>query len=261
MKYFGSVALPVGLGVPEAASPGSVEIGFEAGWVPSLSAEKRTVGFAGIKTEDLNRTSVFGRPWVTVGLPAKLSLTLGVVPPIELSGLEPSFAFLALGRPLHEAERWRLGGRLFGQYGVIEGDLTCSAGDVAAGADPSRNPFLCEEPSRDEMTIRTLGGELSLAWQPAGLPRIEPHVALAVSRLDMDLQVRARYSGIVDTSRLSTDGTTLALTAGATYRTGDRSRLNVDLFYSPLDVVRPPSTGAVNDGLFNIRVSFGFRLR
>ncbi len=261
MKYFGSVALPAGLGVPEAARPGSVEIGFEAGWIPSLSAEERTVGFAGSKTEDLNRSSLFGRPWVRVALPAKLSLTLGVVPPIELDGVEPFFVSLALARPLHEAQRWRLGGRLFGQHGTIEGDLTCSAKEATAGDDPARNKFLCEEASRDEMTIRTVGGELSVAWQPAKQPRLEPHLAVAVSRLDMEFQVRARYSGIVDSSLLSTDGSTVAVTAGVTYRPGERRRLDVDLFYSPLDVSRPPFTGTQNDGLFNIRASFGYRLR
>jgi len=261
MKYFGSVSLPAGLGVPEAAEPGSVELGFEAGWVPSLSAEERTVGFSGSKTEDLNRTSVFGRPWVAVGLPAKLTLTLGLVPPIEVEGVEPFFVSLALARPLLVKERWRLGGRLFTQHGTIEGDLTCSAEEAAAGDDLTRNRFLCEEASRDEMTIRTVGGELGVAWQPVRRPRLEPHLALAVSRLDMDFQVRARYSGIVDTSRLSTDGTTVAVTAGITYRSGERGRLSVDLFYSPLDVSRPPFAGTQNDELFNIRASFGYRLR
>ncbi|MFQ5349032.1 MAG: hypothetical protein ACE5EG_01165 [Thermoanaerobaculia bacterium] len=261
MKYFGSVALPAGLGVPETAEPGSVYVGFEAGWVPSLSAAERTVGFVGSKTEHLNRTPVFGRPWVRVALPAKLSLTLGLVPPLELNGVEPLFVSLALGRPLREAARWRLGGRLFAQHGTLEGDLTCSAAEVGAGLDPTRNRFFCEEPSQDEMTLRTVGGELGVAWQPARRPRLEPHLALAVSRLDLELQVRARYSGVVDRSLLTTDGTTVALTAGVTWRSDERSRLDVDLFYSPLDVSRPPFTGTENDGLFNVRVSYGYRLR
>lgn len=261
MKYFGSVALPAGLGVPEGVEPGSVEIGLEVGWVPSLSEEERTVGFTGSKTEDLNRSPIFGRPWARIALPARLSLTLGLVPPIELDGVEPLFLSLALGRPLHEAERWRLGGRLFAQHGTIEGDLTCSATEAAAGADPIRNRFLCEEPSRDEMTLRTVGAELGVAWQPAATPRLEPRLALAVARHDLEFQVRARYSGIVDSSLLLTDGTTVALTAGLTRRYGDRGRLDLDLFYSPLEVLRPPFTGTENDGLLNLRASYAFRLR
>jgi len=111
------------------------------------------------------------------------------------------------------------------------------------------------------MTIETLGAELGIAWRPASRPRLEPRLAVTVSHHDLELQVRARYSGIVDSSLLSTEGTTLALTAGATWESGSRGRLSVDLFYSPLDVSRPPFTGTENDALFNLRASYGYRLR
>lgn len=261
MKYYGSLALPVGLGVPRAVEAGQIELGLELGWVPHLSAAERTVGFAGTKTEDLNRTPVFGRARLEVGLPGSLSLTLGMVPPVELSGLEPAFAFVALGRPLRETDRWRLGGRLFAQHGEIEGDLTCTAAEAAAGADPVRNPFLCEQPSRDRMLLRAAGAELGLAWRPRSRPRLEPRLALAVSRLDMELRVRARYAGIIDRTDLLTDGTTVALIAGVDLRSGERGRLAVDLFYSPLDVARPPATRAANEGLLNLRAAFSVRLR
>lgn len=261
MKYYGSLALPVGLGVPRAVEPGSVELSLEVGSVPSLSAAERTVGFAGTKTEDLNRTSVFGRGRLLLGLPGSLSLELGVVPPVELSGLEPSFAFVALGRPLYRPGRWRLGGRLFAQYGEVSGDITCTAAEATAGPDPARNPFLCEEASRDRMTLRAAGAELGLALELRRRPRLEPHLSVAVSRLDLELEVRARYAGIVDHTVLSSEGTTVAVTAGLDYRPGTRSRLSVDLFYSPLDVVRPPASATVNDGLINLRAAYSYRLR
>ncbi len=260
MKYFASVAQPAGLGTPDETQPGAVELAFEAGWVPSLSERQRTVGFAGTKTEDLNRTSVFGRLRARVGLPAGLALEAGVVPPFDLDGVEAGFFYLALDRPLRDAPRWRLGGRLFGQRGTVEGDLTCSARDVAAGADLTRNPFLCEEPSRDEMTIRAVGAELSAAFPLPG-KRFEPHLALAVTRLDLEFLVRARYSGIIDRTLLLTEGDTVALTAGLTWAVGERNRLSVDLFYSPLEISRPPSTRAESDDLFNVRALYGYRLR
>ncbi|MEE8278611.1 MAG: hypothetical protein V3R89_07825, partial [Thermoanaerobaculia bacterium] len=45
MKYFTSVTLFTGMGVPRRMEPGSVEVGLEAGWVPTLSDRERTVGF------------------------------------------------------------------------------------------------------------------------------------------------------------------------------------------------------------------------
>jgi hypothetical protein len=111
MKYFASVTLLTGLGAPRPAKPGSIELGIEIASVPTLSAEERTVGFGGTKTEDLNRTSVFGRPRVRIGLPHELALTLSYVPPVELFDTEPHLAALAVERPFHMGRRWRLGAR------------------------------------------------------------------------------------------------------------------------------------------------------
>ena len=55
MKYFASLALFTGMGVPEAMGPGKISIGFEGGIVPQLSEEQRRVGFDGAKVEDLNK--------------------------------------------------------------------------------------------------------------------------------------------------------------------------------------------------------------
>ena len=44
------------------------------------------MGFNGTKVEDLNRTSVFGRPRILVGLPAGFAVEAGWVPPIEING-------------------------------------------------------------------------------------------------------------------------------------------------------------------------------
>ena len=70
MKWFAAVTLPNGLGGPDDLAAGEVELGFDAGWVPSLSEEERRVGFRGTKVEDINRTDFVGRPTVKVGLPA-----------------------------------------------------------------------------------------------------------------------------------------------------------------------------------------------
>ena len=260
MKYFASASLLTGLGaVPEPAS-GDVDLALEVGWLPSLSAEKRRVGFNGAKVEDLNRTSLFPRPRLLVGLPARLSLEGSWVPPVDIDGVQPNLLGLALGRPLLERGRWRLGARLHGQYGTLEGDITCPAAEAAAGPDPELNPFLCEAPSRDELTVRSVHLEL-VAGRRAGASGVEPYAALGAGRMELDFRIRAEHSGFVDRTRQQTEGSTWYATAGVVYRGWRRSTVGLGAFYSPLDVIRPPATVTVDDELFNLRAFFRYQVR
>lgn len=251
MKYYTSLSLLTGLGTPGRTRPGELELAFEGGVVPSLGEEKRRVGFVGDKVEDLNRTNLFGRVRATWGLPHDFALTVAVTPPVEVNGVTPKLLALALARPILDRERWRLGWRLHGQVGKIEGDLTCPRG-VAGLDDPALNPDGCLEPSRDEATQNYVGLELA-ASPRIGDGRWEPYVALSVQHLDLEFQVRARYSVLDDRTRLLADGLTWALTAGTSYRLGERWRVAGEIFYTPLDVVRDPVRGAQNDELVNAR--------
>ncbi len=260
MKYFASVSMLTSMGAPRVHEPGAVSLGFEGGWVPRLSDDERRVGFNGTKLEDLNKTSFFGRLRATIGLPRKFSVDVGYVPPIELNGAKPHLFSAALARPLAEPDWGRLGLRVLGQLGTIEGDFTCSEEDAAAGDDPELNPFSCEAPSEDKTTVRHLGFELSNAFR-LGNPRVEPYVAFAVNYLDLKFQVNALYSGIRDETLQLTDGFTVSLSGGVAFSLTERWRLVGEVFYSPLGVVRPPSTDSQNDGLFNIRGLVEYRLR
>jgi hypothetical protein len=261
MKYFGSMNLLTGFGAPRAIRPGAIDLGLEIDWVPSLSDAERTVGFEGTKMEDLNKTSVFLRPWVVFGLPRDFSLTLTYVPPINAFGVKPHLFGAAIGKPVYQADRWRIGLRGYGQFGTIEGDFTCDEDTVAAGSDPIRNPFDCKEVSEDKYTLGSLGVEASAAWQADSSGKLEPHVGLAVNYMDADFQVNARYAGLIDRTLLLADGFTVSFTAGVTFAITDRFSVSGDVFYSPLDVVRPPSTTSQNDGLFNVRSLITYRIR
>ena len=261
MKWFGSVLVMTSLGGTPELAPGGWELGLEGGWVPSLSEEERRVGFIGNKVEDLNRTSVVGRVRLSAGLPAGFVLTGGWMPPAEVDGVTPHLFALALGRALAEGRAFRLDLRLTGQTGTIEGDLTCPEAAVAAGDDPVRNPSNCLEPSDDEMTVTTAGLELTGSWRLAGAPRLRPYASVAGHWFDNEFQVRARYASVIDRTRLLSDGTTFAVTAGLDVQAGERTRLAAELFYSPLDVVRDPDEGSQNDPLFNARVLLGYRIR
>jgi hypothetical protein len=260
MAWFAAVAFPTALAPGEPLEPGGVELSLEGGWVPSLSAEQRTVGFLGSKPEDINRTSVFGRPRVAIGLPAQLTATLAWAPPVEIDGVEPDLLSLAISRPLWRGPRGRLAARLVAERGTLTGDLTCPADVARAGTSPS-NPYGCEEPSRDEMRIRLWGAELSAGATLARWPRLSPYAALAASRLHAEFRVKARYSGLLDRSYLETDGTVWSGTLGLAVETGTRTRLAAELFYTPLDVEGRAGKGRESDGLLNARLLLGYRVR
>jgi hypothetical protein len=259
MAWFAAVAFPTALGT-ETLPPGAVELSLEGGWVPSLSEEQRSVGFIGNKPEDLNRAAVFGRPRVAVGLPGSFTATLSWAPPADIDGVEPNVLSLSLARPLWEGERGRVAARVFGQRGELRGDLTCPR-DISGVADFRVNPYGCEQPSRDEMSLRTVGAELQAGATLQSAPAVSPYVAIAWSRLDAEFQVDARRNGFLDRTLLETDGHFWSATLGASVDAGRRARLSGELFYTPLDVVGRAGKGRETDGLFNARVLLGWRLR
>ena len=260
MKYYASLALLTSMGVPETRKPGEVALGFEGGLVPQMSDAERRIGFNGTKLEDVNKTHVFGRIRAGVGLGAGVGLDLAWTPPIERGGAKPNLFAAALGRPFHIAPSWRLGVRGYGQIGNIKGDITCSAEEAAAGNDPDKNPYQCVEPSKDESRQKALGLEAVVGYDSGG--RVKPYVGVAVTYMDLEFQVNALYGGgaIDDHNLQLTSGTTVAATAGLTYAPSARWRISGELFYSWLEVVRPPATSAANEGFFNARVFVSYRV-
>lgn len=259
MAWFAAVAFPTALAT-EPLPPGGVELSLEGGYVPQLSEEQRTVGFLGEKPEDLNRTSVFGRPRVSLGLPADLTATVSWAPPVDINGVKPDVVSFALAGKLWQGERARIGARVFGQRGTLRGDLTCPK-DIAGLTDPGRNPYGCEEPSRDEMSQRLVGAELQASTSLARWPAVSPYVTIARSRLHAKFQVDARRNGFLDRTLLETDGTIWSGTVGVSVDAGRDARLSGEVFYAPLDVVGRAGKGKETDGLLNARVLLGYRIR
>ena len=250
MKYFTSLSLPTAMGLPERLGGGKIEVGFEGGLVPQLSDDQRRVGFDGTKLEDVNKTRVIGRLRAKIGLPASYSLELGYIPPVSVRGATPNIFSAAVGRPFALSPSWQLGLRAYGQLGTLRADITCSAAEVAAGADLPRNPFLCEAPSNDALKQRLMGFEVTSGY---GRGSWRPYVGVTVSHLDLQFQVDARYSGIVDHTLQTTNSNTVSVAAGVGHVLSARWRVVTELFYSPLSVVRPPQVSSQNDGLLNGR--------
>ena len=78
--------------------------------------------------------------------------------------------------------------------------------------------------------------------------------------MDMEFQVNALTNGIEDRSLLLSDGWTWSVNGGASWKLSKRFSIAGEIFYSPLSVVRPPSTDSENDGLLNLRTMLRIRL-
>lgn len=250
MKYFNSVSILTGLGPPTAREPWTFSVGLELDTIPRLSEDQRRIGFGGAKVEDINRLPAIFRPRVTVGLPAKISLDVAWVPPVEVRGVESNLLAIAFERPFYSAGPWTLGVRIYGQLGKVSGDFTCSEDDASFPPGPPDNIYGCEAPSEDELTLNYLGAAFTGGYR---LKKTDFHWGVAANYMDMEFQVNALTYGFHDQSLLVTDGWTWSVNGGASWRLGGRTSLAVELFYSPLSVIRPPSTSQENDFLLNLR--------
>jgi len=259
LKYFASVSTFTPGHAPRLLEPWTVDLALELEWVPYLSEEERRVGFGGTKVEDLNKLPVLARPRVLVGLPAGFAAELSWVPPVEVSGVEANLLAAAVERPLLDTPTWSLGLRAYGQLGEVKGDFTCPSEAAAHPPGSDGNPYGCEAPSKDTSTLDYWGVAVTSGRRVGA--NGELHFALGASSNDLEFQVDAITYGFHDRTHLLTDGWTYWLAAGAGWALSDKVWLGGELFYSPLEVVRPPDTRSQNDALFNVRAALRYRLR
>ena len=260
MKYTATVVAFTPLAPQHDAPAGRFELALEIASVPSLSSAERRLGFNGTKVEDIDRAPAFARLRASLALPRGFVAELGVVPPVELDGLEPQFVALALSRSLAAGRRFALGARGQAQYGTLNGDITCSRSDVAAGDDPARNPLGCTAPSDDELELVLAGGELVLALVPARSGGLAPYLALGAQHLSGTFRVDARYAGLRDRTRLEADGWTWLVALGAHGDLAPAWSLAGELVYSPLDI-RRPGRESETDAVATLRLAVSRRWR
>lgn len=262
MKLFTATSLPSTLGPVERSEPGRIDLGFELIQVPHLDLEQRTVGFGGFKEEDLNRSPIWARLRLDVGLGGGFTLGLGWVPPVEVDGVEANLVSLALSRPIAGGQRWSLGLQLRAQNGEAQGDFTCAAGgDESFAPGSAENPFGCEAPSNDEVTMDSWGADLVWGLEARSPKAPSWHLAVGWSQLDLAFQVDALTFGFRDRTRLETNGDIVHFAAGASWTLGERLGITSELFYTPLDVQRIGQSSPEDDPLLHLRVLGRWRLR
>jgi len=227
--------------------------------IPHLSREEQRVGFGGFKSEDMNKSPVFGRVRLNLGLPAGFTAQVSWTPPLEIDGARPDGLYgLALERPLVSIGRWQLGGRLYAVRGHVEGDVTCSRHIARIEPGSLENAFGCTAPSRDRIRMDQHGAELMLS-RSMGSGRWQSFIAYASTRMDPFTEVEARLFDSDHNAALGSKGTVDTYSVGASFAASPRWRLSAAFSYTPLEVRRPPLRQSGNGDFPSFRVALAWR--
>lgn len=252
LNYFSASSLMTSFGTAPTPGAGHWSVALELGHIPRMSDAQQRVGFNGFKQEDLNKSPVFGRVRLGLGLPAGWLAEVGYTPPLSINGARPRHLFaIAIGRPLVVRDRYMLSARGFAQHGQVHGDITCPA-DLA-GVEGDRNPFGCQAPSRDRVSLDNYGLELTAGWA-AGPWRL--HAGLGAARTESEVQVDAMTFDVRDRSRLTARDVLPFATLGTSRELGPRWRLAMELLYVPLTVRR--NEQLESDPLLSLRVQLRY---
>jgi len=250
MGYFTAASTMTAFGLPPDLAPGDVRLALEMGSLPHLDQSQRRVGFNGEKLEDLNKSPVFGRARMWVGLPGKIVAELGYTPPFAIGGARPRDLFaVAASRRIFEREGHALSLRVLGQHGAVTGDFTCPA-ELAGVADPALNPYGCDARSRDRVELNAYGAEATFGRITRGT---QWHATAGVLRMEPEVQVDALTFGFRDRSRLDARDNQPYFAVGAGHE-GPLWGLRAELLYVPLRVQRSPGNKVETDALLSLRV-------
>ena len=162
-------------GAPTQLVPGELSVAAEAGNVPSPSAAlQRPELCYQPHSENTKLTPAFGRPRITLGLPAGFALEASYLPPVTVGGATPQLASVALARPIDYGVDGRdvtLSLRAHGTFGRVRGAITCprsalqttDAAGACYGTQPSRDNFYPGMfGSEGALGLRALGGRVAL---------------------------------------------------------------------------------------------------
>jgi hypothetical protein len=256
MNYFAASSLTTAFGETPALRPGQWQAAVELGHIPRLSEEQQRVGFNAFKREDLNKSPVFGRLRMSLGLPAGWIAELAYTPPVTIDGTRPrDLIALALGHRLIEHGAYTLSARAFGQHGGAQGDITCPA-ELAGVEDSERNPYGCQAASDDHETLDYYGVDLESGWN-AG--RWHWHADAGVARTETTVQVDALTFNFRDRSRLVARDVLPFFAVGGGRDIGAHWRVGMELLHVPLTVRRGPGAARENDPLTSLRVQVSYR--
>jgi hypothetical protein len=255
MNYMAASTFMTRFGDTAARAPGRWSAALELGDIPRLSRTQRQVGLNGTKVEDLNKSPVFGRLRLAVGLPAGWVAELGYTPPVTIDGTHASLVAVAFGHRIIKHDHWLLSARAIGQHGSVHGDITCPA-ELAGISDPEQNPYGCQAASHDRVELNYYGGELAAG---GGGGPWHWHAGLGLVRTELKVQLDALTFDVRDRSRLTANGVQRYLVAGLRRDLDRRWSVGAEILYVPLSVRRDPGAGSDNDALTSLRLQLRYQ--
>ena len=250
MRYFAGTTLFTSLGDTARLAPACWNASLDVGAIPRLDETQQEVGFGGFKREDLNKSPVFGRLRLAVGLPHGVVAELAYTPPLAIDGTRPrDLVAAAVGKRLLDEGAFTWSMRALGQIGRVQGDITCPA-RLAGLTDETQNPYGCQAPSNDTFATRYYDG-----W---GLGDWRAYASAGIVRAHLAVQVDAQVFDANDRSRL-TSRSNLAWLAAGVRRDLDRHwSVGAELLYVPLAVRRPPDFAREADPLTTLRLQLRY---
>jgi hypothetical protein len=258
MRYFAGTTLMTSYGETARLQPLQWNVAVDVGSIPRLSEAQQRVGFGGFKNEDLNKSPVFGRLRLALGLPGDWVAEIGYTPPLEIAGSRArNVVALALGRRLFQWDAITFSMRAVGQVGEVEGDITCPA-RLAGLTDPAQNPYGCRAPSHDVFTTNYYGGDATVGWDAGDW---KWYASAGIARTRLAVQVDALVFDSNDRSRLTSNGNLPWVTIGVRHDFDPQWGVAAELLYVPLDVRRPPDFSVEQDPVTSARVQLRYTAR
>ena len=237
-------------GAPVELPAGAVMLGAEAGNVPSPNAEIQRPEYCyQPHSEHTTLTPAFGRPRLTLGLPAGLLIEASYLPPVRVGGATPNLASFAIARPVDitvGAQRMTLGVRAHGTVGRVSGAITCPASALQT-TDPTA-PCYGTRPSRDTFYPSMFGAEGVVATRDRG-GRISLYAGGGITWLRPHFQVGFTDAlGNTDQTDVAVDVRRGSAFGGIGLRATDLLRISAEVYSVPQDAT-------------TFRVALQYRLR
>lgn len=256
MSYMTAASFNLSDKFPETLPLGQFNVSAEISTIPELNEKQQKIGFGGVKSEDLNKSPVFGRGKITTGFYWDSLIEFSWTPPLEINGAKPEQMWgLAIAKQIYINDAFKTALRLYQFNGKATASVTCSEEMVMQPLYSPGNISGCIGTSKDKIDMSHDGIEILFEAQSS--IAFKPWFSVASTRLKPSVQINAPLEFIQEEAFVETSGRLTTLTLGLNYKLSDNWLLNLGTSYTPIDVQRPEMTGG-NDNFWNIKIGLTF---
>jgi len=256
MSYMTAASLNLSDKFPETLPLGQFNLSAEISTIPELNEKQQKIGFGGAKSEDLNKSPVFGRGKITTGFYWNSIIELSWTPPLEIGGAKPDQMWgLAIAKQIYTNNAFNAALRLYQFNGKATAAVTCSEEMVMQPLYSPGNISGCIGTSQDKIDMSHEGVEILLERESSN--GFKPWFSVASTRLTPSVRINAPLEFIQEVAFVETSGRLTTLTFGLNYKLSDNWLLNLGTSYTPIDVQRPEMTGG-NDNFWNFKMGLTF---